>query len=52
LAGVDVILSSDMHEITREPVLIGNKTLVRGSRSGRPGDRRTELTVDNGQMTN
>jgi len=47
-----VILSSDMHEITREPVLIGNKTLV--AEVGQDGQVIGELnlTVDNGQMTN
>jgi len=50
--GVDLILSSDMHEITREPVVISNKTVI--SEVGQDGQVIGELnlTVDNGRLTN
>jgi sulfur-oxidizing protein SoxB len=46
--GVDVILSSDMHEITREPVVTSNKTLI--VEVGQDGQVIGELnlTVENG----
>lgn len=52
VGGVDVILSSDMHEITREPVVVGSKTVV--AEVGQDGQVIGELnvTIDNGQMTN
>jgi len=52
VGGVDVILSADMHEITREPVVVGNKTVV--AEVGQDGQVVGELnlTIDNGQMTN
>ena len=50
--GVDVILSSDMHEITREPVVTSTKTLV--AEVGQDGQVIGELTlnVDNGRIAN
>ena len=50
MPGVDVILSSDMHEITREPVITVNKTLV--AEVGQDGQVVGELSlvVDNGRI--
>lgn len=50
--GVDIILSSDMHEITREPVVTSSKTVI--SEVGQDGQVIGEfnLTVDNGRLTN
>jgi sulfur-oxidizing protein SoxB len=50
--GVDVILSSDMHEITREPVVTGTKTLI--AEVGQDGQAIGELnlTVENGRLAN
>jgi 2',3'-cyclic-nucleotide 2'-phosphodiesterase (5'-nucleotidase family) len=49
--GVDVILSSDMHEITRQPVVTGTKALV--AEVGQDGQVIGELnlTVDEGRIT-
>ena len=50
--GVDVILSSDMHEITREPVVTSTKTVV--AEVGQDGQVIGELnlTVENGRLAN
>jgi S-sulfosulfanyl-L-cysteine sulfohydrolase len=50
--GVDVILSSDMHEITREPVVTSTKTLI--AEVGQDGQVIGELnlTVENGRLAN
>jgi sulfur-oxidizing protein SoxB len=50
--GVDVILSSDMHEITSEPVVTRNNTIV--AEVGQDGQVIGELnlTVDNGKLAN
>src|SRR5437588_2723838 len=50
--GVDVILSSDMHEITREPVVTSTRTLI--AEVGQDGQVVGELnlTVENGQLAN
>ena len=50
--GVDVILSSDMHEITREPVVTSTKTLI--AEVGQDGQVIAELnlTVENGRLEN
>jgi S-sulfosulfanyl-L-cysteine sulfohydrolase len=49
-AGVDVILSSDMHEITREPVVTGSKTII--AEVGQDGQVIGELnlSVENGRL--
>ena len=51
VSGVDVILSSDMHEITRQPVVTDTKTLV--AEVGQDGQVIGELnlTVDEGRIT-
>jgi sulfur-oxidizing protein SoxB len=51
-AGVDVILSSDMHEITRAPVVTSNGTLV--TEVGQDGQVIGELnlTVEGGRIAN
>ena len=50
--GVDIILSSDMHEITREPVVTSTKTLI--AEVGQDGQVIGELnlTVENGRLAN
>ena len=50
--GVDVILSSDMHEITREPVVTGTKTVI--AEVGQDGQVIGELnlTIENGRLEN
>jgi sulfur-oxidizing protein SoxB len=50
--GVDVILSSDMHEITRKPVITSTKTLI--AEVGQDGQFVGELnlTVDDGRIAN
>ena len=50
--GVDVILSSDMHEITREPVVTSTKTVI--AEVGQDGQVIGELnlTVENGRLAN
>ena len=50
--GVDVILSSDMHEITREPVVASTSTLI--AEVGQDGQVIGELnlTVENGRLAN
>ena len=50
--GVDVILSADMHEITREPVVTSTKTLI--AEVGQDGQVIGELSlnVDNGRIAN
>ncbi len=50
--GVDVILSSDMHEITREPVITSTKTLI--AEVGQDGQVLGELNlnVDAGRIAN
>jgi sulfur-oxidizing protein SoxB len=50
--GVDVMLSSDMHEITREPVVTGTKTLI--AEVGQDGQVIGELNlnVENGRLAN
>ena len=50
--GVDVILSSDMHEITREPVVTSTKTVI--AEVGQDGQVIAELnlTVENGRLAN
>src|ERR1700704_2832171 len=50
--GVDVILSSDMHEITREPVVTSTNTIV--AEVGQDGQVIGELhlTVENGRLAN
>jgi hypothetical protein len=52
VSGVDVILSSDMHEITREPVLTSTNTLI--AEVGQDGQVAGELnlTVDGGRIAN
>jgi 2',3'-cyclic-nucleotide 2'-phosphodiesterase (5'-nucleotidase family) len=50
--GVDVILSADMHEITREPVVTSTKTVI--AEVGQDGQVIGELSlnVDNGRVSN
>jgi S-sulfosulfanyl-L-cysteine sulfohydrolase len=50
--GVDVILSADMHEITREPVVTSTKTVI--AEVGQDGQVIGELSlnVDNGRIAN
>ncbi len=50
--GIDVILSSDMHEITREPVVTSTKTLI--AEVGQDGQVIAELNlaVENGRLAN
>ena len=50
--GIDVILSSDMHEITREPVVTSTKTVI--TEVGQDGQVIGELnlTVENGRLAN
>ena len=47
-SGVDVILSSDMHEITREPVVTRTRTLITEVGQDGQGIGELNLTVENG----
>jgi S-sulfosulfanyl-L-cysteine sulfohydrolase len=51
VSGIDVILSSDMHEITRQPVITSTKTLV--AEVGQDGQVIGELniTIEEGRIT-